>query len=223
MPRYDVLREEKEVILEPKGVKCESAIFWLHGRGGSGEASFPLFKQREVFPAHTRIILPTAPEIPITIKDGAPAAAWFDMKSADPNNKLYGYDDAIRSTESLKQRILKEIERHNGDSRRVCVGGFSQGATMGFHLGLGWKDVRLGGVIGVSGFMFKETVVENPDIDILAIHGEEDDVTSLQVVESNFAPFIQRKTFEFVKIPQMKHQMNPLVFNFIKKFAAKIL
>ena len=223
MPEYELLRDGKEVTLEPKGIKCESSIFWLHGRGGSGESSFPLFKQRDVFPAHARVILPTAPEIPITIKDGAPAAAWFDMKSADPNNKLYGFDDALRSTESLKERILREIERQNGDSRRVCVGGFSQGATMAFHLGFGWKGVRLGGVVGVSGFMFKETQVENPDIDVLAIHGEEDEITSLRVVEGNFAPFLATKSFEFVKIPGMKHQMAPMVFSFIKKFAARVL
>jgi phospholipase/carboxylesterase len=71
-------------------------------------------------------------------------------------------------------KIIEEEIALIGDSRKVYVGGFSQGCCMALHaLKL---PKRLGGIIACSGFLFPITEIshENAETPIFISHGKLD-------------------------------------------------
>ena len=51
-----------------------------------------------------------------------------------------------------KQHVKEEIDFHKGESRRVFLGGYSQGCAVTLATALTNPDLKLGGIIGLGGF-----------------------------------------------------------------------
>ncbi len=68
---------------------------------------------------------------------------WYDVKMA--NEKIViNINDEEKSREKLMQLIDEITQKHNADSQKIIVAGFSQGANMAQSLGLGNPTIAAG-------------------------------------------------------------------------------
>jgi predicted esterase len=137
--------EAEALILEPE--KCHSAsLIFLHGLGDTGAG------WRDGFAgvgSELRIILPTAPCMPVTLNGGARMPSWFDIRGLTPDAPQ---DEQGIAAAASRLRLLVEQEMADGiPPSKIFVGGFSQGGAVALHLAYteGFAG-RLGGVLGLS-------------------------------------------------------------------------
>lgn len=153
-----------KIILQPKSkFEHKFSLIWLHGFEEEAKSYVKTFTDKSFvdLPDTCRIVLVTAPEREMTSHDGKKMNSWFDIKSLKdmPNEETFtqnylrdNFDQAQlrQSVKFVTQLIKKEILKLNGDSKRVFIGGFSQGASIALALYL-LKDMKLGGIVGCSG------------------------------------------------------------------------
>ena len=79
--------------------------------------------------------------------------AWFDIKQLGglDAKKSINYEQCRENAARITKVIDEEIELHKGDSKKVLLGGFSQGAAMALLCGLEYPK-PLGGLLIFSGF-----------------------------------------------------------------------
>ena len=61
-----------------------NTMIFLHGLGETSEGFYEIFKQFDI--PGWRVVLPTAPSIPMSINNNEEIPAWFDFKNWKPNN-----------------------------------------------------------------------------------------------------------------------------------------
>ena len=69
-------------VLEPQsGSKHTHTLIFMHGLGDNGENYKPLFgKGGPLNVPGLKVLLPTAPESPVTCNGGVKMTSWFDIK-----------------------------------------------------------------------------------------------------------------------------------------------
>lgn len=140
------------LIIEPEG-KADSSIIMLHGLGADG-ADFAHFREElSAFGAplaNTRMVLPHAPYIPISMNNGYEMRGWFDLFSLESTEK----EDAkgIQETFKLIRRLISEEESRGIPRSRIILGGFSQGCCMTLYSAVRLEE-PIGGFFGLSGYL----------------------------------------------------------------------
>ena len=129
----------------------QATLIFLHGLGdtGSGWASGV-----EAFaPAWMKVLLPTAPVIPVTMNLEMPMPAWFDIFSLQFGG-LEDEDGIDQACKDLAEMVADEIKAGTPPGR-ICIGGFSQGGAVALRTALceGFLDQPVGGVVVLSGYM----------------------------------------------------------------------
>lgn len=153
----------------------EHAVIWLHGLGASGHDFEPIVEQLDL-PSSLRVrfVFPHAPTRPITLNDGIPLQAWYD---------IYGLDmDSPQDEEGLQQSasdvcaLIEELVQSGIASQRIILAGFSQGGAQGLYTGLSC-DHRLAGILAISCWLplYKKFPVyalrADRSLPILLLHG----------------------------------------------------
>ncbi|KAH7887514.1 Phospholipase/carboxylesterase/thioesterase [Phlebopus sp. FC_14] len=113
-----------------------ATVIIVHGLGGDGQNWKPVVDMFRGNLPHVKWVLPNAPVRPISAARGQKMPAWYDLSTYDLENSLVE-DEAnmFESVHALDKIILEEV--HSGISEsRIVVGGFSQGASMSFLVGL---------------------------------------------------------------------------------------
>lgn len=164
------------VFVPPSGVHTSTVIL-LHGRGGSAK----LFSQRllqtsfrrnsaseaptTLFDAlpDTKFVFPCARRQRATVYKRSVVRQWFDDWHLDPELASdivdSRYDDGLQTAflgESVDylRRLIAEEAKLVGSSRKVVIGGFSQGAATSLIASLLWDGSEpLGGVVTMSGWL----------------------------------------------------------------------
>jgi len=155
-----------------------ASTLWLHGLGVNASDMDAVItsmrKSRELGLHH---VAPNAPLRPITVNNGYPTRAWFDVLG-DPAEA--GEDQEGIEASGKRIQALLDTEQERGiTSEHIILGGFSQGASMALHAGLRYPR-RLGGIVMLSGEavlmdqLIKERHPANFETPILMIHGSED-------------------------------------------------
>ena len=121
---YGVSEDDLQVEAEPTSRTADAAVIWLHGLGADGHDFVSLLPELRL-PASmaVRFVFPHAPVRPVTLNNGWPMRAWYDIKSLDAN----GRDDAegiAASAQRLATLIAAEQAR-GIPSERIAVGGGS--------------------------------------------------------------------------------------------------
>jgi phospholipase/carboxylesterase len=119
-----------------------------------------------------RVRLLNAPLRKVTINYGSTSTSWYDIFDLSPLANATNRFDLGQVRESLAiidQEVTSEIElwRQRGVtgtdqeiSKRIFIGGFSQGCAMSLCYGLTAARL-LGGVIGYSGHLFEGLEFKN--------------------------------------------------------------
>ncbi len=167
------------VILPPKG-RHTATVVWLHGLGADGNDFAPIVPELGLLADHgIKFIFPHAAVRPVTINNGYPMRAWYDITGISRS----GPQDTPGIRESAKHiGALLDAEIAAGiASTRLVLAGFSQGCAMALHTGLRFH-APLAGIIGLSGYLPVESTLateahaENRKTPILLAHGTLDPV-----------------------------------------------
>lgn len=146
----------------------DGALVLLHGRGADENDLYPLLDYLDP----ERRFLGVTPRGPLALPPGG--AHWYAAREIgfpDPQTFLASYEAAGRFLDGL-------------GCERVVLGGFSQGATMSYALGLGKGRPRPAAMLCFSGFVPAVEGLEfdlSPPLPPIAIgHGTFDDVIGVE-------------------------------------------
>ena len=187
------------------------AVIWLHGLGADGNDFAPIVPELvdRAWPA-LRFVFPHAPVRPITINNGMPMRAWYDISGLEIAQRQD--ETGIRaSINQLDELILRENTR-GIVSENIFVAGFSQGGAIALAGGVRHTQ-RLGGIVALSTYlpMAEKTDAEastaNRDVPIFMAHGMLDPTVSHALGEMSRDYLKQRNyTVDWHAYP-MAHQV----------------
>jgi phospholipase/carboxylesterase len=176
-----------ETVEQQTGASPEWSVIWLHGLGADGHDFAPIVPElvRPHWPA-IRFVFPHAPKRPVSINNGLPMRAWYDITSMDFRNRAdaAGVAESVAQVEEL---IAREQER-GIPLERILLAGFSQGGAITLSAGLQRRQ-PLAGLVALSTYL--------PEVDAAAAqlaagattqpvfmaHGNGDPVIPVQVAE----------------------------------------
>lgn len=176
------------VTLNPSSA-ATATVIWLHGLGADGHDFVPIVSELNLPANHgIRFIFPHAPVRPVTINNGMPMRAWYDIFSLGRMDKQ---DEAgIRASESLVHGLIRQELSLGIPVNRIVIAGFSQGGAIALHTALRYPQ-RLAGLLPLSTYLplsdklAGEVSAANRDLPILMCHGEYDQVLPLALGESS--------------------------------------
>src|SRR5262245_51558266 len=130
------------------GTHPTASVLWLHGLGADGNDFVPIVEQMRLpSTLRVRFVFPHAPVRPVTINNGFPMRAWYDLYAADLANRA-DVLGAMQSQAAVEALIAREEERGFA-ANRIVVAGFSQGGAIALFAGLRHKE-RLAGIVALS-------------------------------------------------------------------------
>lgn len=182
----------KQIIIDTTEAPIGVVIF-LHGLGADG------FNLKNIFvrPQFNKIrfILPHAPYQPVTINQGFEMRAWYDLY--DLSLKKDEDELGMEKTSLIILELIEEQISLGMPSEKIIIGGFSQGATMSFYLGLKYQK-KLGGIAALSGYLpLKEKLTgyikeEFMNMPIFMAHGLYDNVIDLQIADNSYKKLLKK-------------------------------
>ena len=144
------MKDLESVIVET-GPKPSFTIIWMHGLGADGHDFEPLVP--ELVNGETpalRFVFPHAPVRPVTINNGYPMRAWYDIIGID-RRSTEDFKGMGESADAIGGLIHREHAR-GITSDHILLAGFSQGGAMALHLATRHPD-KFAGVIALSCYL----------------------------------------------------------------------
>jgi phospholipase/carboxylesterase len=163
----------------------EFAVIWMHGLGADGFDFVPLVKELQSFGLPPiRFIFPHAPHRAVTINQGHPMPAWYDITESLLEGRQED-ETGLRESEVQIRALIKAQRLAGIDSRRIALAGFSQGGAMTYQVGLRHTETLAGLIVlsaylPLSGSIETERHAANQTTPIFAAHGTQDPVVPLQ-------------------------------------------
>jgi len=169
------------------GADPQWSVLWLHGLGADGHDFAPIVPElvRPHWPA-IRFVFPHAPVQPITINNGVPMRAWYDIVSMDFRSRAdsAGVDASIVELELL---IEREVAR-GIPAERILLAGFSQGGAV-ILSALLRRTRPLAGLIALSTYLpdpakaAAARVADAISVPVFMAHGTQDPVIPVAIAE----------------------------------------
>ncbi|MFT3907005.1 MAG: dienelactone hydrolase family protein [Steroidobacteraceae bacterium] len=169
-----------ECVERVTGPAPRAAVIWMHGLGADAHDFEPIVPEL-VRPGERalRFVFPNAPVRPVTLNNGYPMRAWYDIIGLDRQSRQ---DEAgIRaSAAQIGELIQREVDR-GIPAERIVLAGFSQGGAMAVYAGTRHAQ-QLGGIIALSCYLLgdqsfdAERSAANQATPIFAAHGTQDPV-----------------------------------------------
>src|ERR1700754_3230865 len=161
------------------------SVIWLHGLGADGNDFAPIVPELvdRAWPA-LRFVFPHAPVRPVTVNNGMPMRAWYDIAGASIAQKqdVPGIRASIAEVDAL---IARENARGVA-TKNILLAGFSQGGAIALAAGVRHAD-RLRGIVAPSTDLppdpltAAERTDANRDVPIFMAHGRFDPVVPEQL------------------------------------------
>ena len=165
------------------GAAPRATVIILHGLGADGTDFLPMadeLKLDAVGPV--RYVFPRAPVRPVSINNGYPMRAWYDILAADLVRRE---DEAgLRESMAAVHRLIAAEVARGVPARRIVLAGFSQGCAITLGAGVRCSE-RLAGLAGLSGYvpLADTTAAErhsaNRDTPVFLAHGRNDGVVAM--------------------------------------------
>jgi phospholipase/carboxylesterase len=160
------------------GAAPRFAVIWLHGLGADGHDFEPIVPELDL-PVTVRFVFPHAPVRRVTINQGMPMRAWYDIVSLDRSS--VEDENGIRDSQQAVHALIDAEVRRGTPARRIFLAGFSQGGAVALYTALRYPE-RLCGVIALSTYLPLRAAAEsersavNADLPIFMAHGSADAV-----------------------------------------------
>ena len=179
-----------ETVVNETAANPQWSVLWLHGLGADGHDFAPIVPEllRPHWPA-IRFVFPHAPMQPITINNGVPMRAWYDIVSMDFRSRAdaSGVDASVRALDAL---IDAEVAR-GIPVERILLAGFSQGGAIILSAAL--RSTRpIAGLIALSTYLpdpeaaTKAAIADGARPPVFMAHGAQDPVIP-QVIAADTA------------------------------------
>ena len=163
-----------------------AAVIWLHGLGADGHDFEPIVPElRLPRSLSLRFVFPHAPVRPVTLNNGMPMRAWYDILQLGGGPE----DEAgVRASQTLVEGMIAEEQKRGIEARRIVLAGFSQGGAIALQTALRSRE-GLAGVLALSTYLPIASKLEaersqaNQDVPIFMAHGLHDDIIPLRKAE----------------------------------------
>ena len=209
------------------GASPKASVIWLHGLGADGHDFEPVVPELRL-PAslQVRFVFPHAPLRPVTLNNGYPMRAWFDIVKIGLNQPR---DKAgmLASRAALEALIARENTR-GIPTARIVLAGFSQGGAVTLYTGLQYKE-KLAGIMALStylplaeGFEF-EINSANARTSIFYAHGTQDPVVPLALAEHTRKALTARGCSILWHTYPMPHAVHPQEIQHLRTWLLSIL
>ncbi|AEG93863.1 alpha/beta hydrolase [Ramlibacter tataouinensis] len=216
-----------ETIEIETGPQPSAAIVVLHGLGADGNDFVPIAQELRLDAVGpVRFVFPHAPVMPVTINNGYPMRAWYDIVGAD----LVRREDEAGLRRSLAAvDALLAAQRERGIApQRTVLAGFSQGCAMALLTGLRHAH-RLAGIVGLSGYLplaaatAAERAHANALTPVFMGHGQYDNIVPIaRGAASRDALAALGYSVEWHEYP-MAHSVSPQEIQDINRWLLKVL
>ena len=209
------------------GPHPDAAVIWLHGLGDDGQG------WSEVIPAlalpatlSVRFLFPHAPVMPVTINNGYPMRAWYDIRENDFNERadLAG----VKRSQAQVETLVAREKARGVIAQQIVLAGFSQGGAIALYAGLRHAE-RLAGIVALSTYVIApaalaaEASAANRDVPIFMAHGTQDPVVQFRWAEASRRALVAAGyTVEWHTYP-MPHSAVPEEIDAISRFLMRIL
>jgi len=168
------------------GEEPTASLIVLHGLGADGTDFVPVVQMLDLAAVGAvRFVLPHAPVRAVTINDGFPMRAWYDILADGLGRRSAREDeDGLRASQALVQAMIEREVARGVDPRRIVLMGFSQGCAMTLLTGLR-SPLPLAGLAGLAGYLplaaatAAERHTANAAVPVFLAHGSDDDVVPL--------------------------------------------
>src|SRR5688572_25904577 len=164
-----------ETVEVETGPQPRASVIWLHGLGADGHDFEPIVPELIGRGERAlRFVFPHAPVRPVTINNGYPMRAWYDIAGID-RRSAEDFDGIKASAAAIGALIRHENDR-GIPTARIALAGFSQGGAMALHVGTRHPDA-LAGIVALSCYLpaarelEKERSAANQGTRIYMAHG----------------------------------------------------
>ncbi|WP_251358472.1 alpha/beta hydrolase [Kangiella sp. TOML190] len=162
----------------------QASVIWLHGLGADGNDFKPIVPELKL-PTELGIkfIFPHAPVMPVTINNGYPMRAWYDIRNADLSQREDG--DGVQKSAGQVMALLQAELDAGIAPEKIILAGFSQGGAVALHLATR-LTFKIGGIIALSTYLTQadklaqEMTSANLETAIFMAHGSQDPVVPIQ-------------------------------------------
>ena len=166
-----------------------ASVIWLHGLGADGNDFVPIVPELHLpeTPA-VRFVFPHAPVRRVTINNGYPMRAWYDIAAADLASRADL--DGVRQSQSQLEALIAREQQRGIAAARIVVAGFSQGGAIALYTGLRHSE-KLAGILALSTYLvdasalLREAAPANHDVPIFMAHGTADPVVRFEWGEAS--------------------------------------
>ncbi|XP_044598025.1 acyl-protein thioesterase 2 isoform X2 [Cotesia glomerata] len=201
-----------------------SVLIFFHGLGDTGHGWAT--SMGAIKAPHMKVICPTAPTMPVTLNAGFKMPSWFDLRSLDATGPED--EEGIRKAAEMVHGMIAEEVAAGIPSKRIVLGGFSQGGALALYSALTFPE-PLAGVIALSAWLplhqkFPANAVGNKNIPVLQCHGDCDPIVPYkwgQMTASLLKQFMSK--VEFKTYSGMMHSSCDQEMQDMKSFIEKLV
>lgn len=171
-----------DVVEVETGRNPAASVIWLHGLGADGHDFEPIVPEL-VSPGMRalRFVFPHAPVRPVTLNNGYPMRAWYDITAL---NRGAAQDEAgIRASQNRIGDLIRRENERGVATADIVLAGFSQGGAMALFAGTRYPE-KLAGIMGLSCYLLlaerlaAERSAANEATPIFLAHGSQDPVVA---------------------------------------------
>ncbi|GAP36410.1 dienelactone hydrolase family protein [Piscinibacter sakaiensis] len=175
-----------ECLEHATGDAPRASLIVLHGLGADGHDFVPVVQQLELGAVGpVRYVFPHAPIRPVTINQGLPMRAWYDIVELAASGRPRREDaEGLEASRHAVEALLAREAARGVPPERTVLMGFSQGCAMTLLTGLRHGH-RLAGLVGLSGYLPLADAVAaarspaNAATPVFLAHGRHDPVIPL--------------------------------------------
>ncbi len=208
------------------GAQPTASIIWLHGLGADGhdfEPIVPELKLPSTLPV--RFVFPHAPVRPVTLNNGMPMRAWFDIVKIGVHQPR---DQAgMRASSRMLQALIARENARGIPATRIVLAGFSQGGAVALYTGLQYRE-NLAGIMALSTYLPQDSFevqanATNSRTSIFYAHGTQDPVVPLLLAEQTRDALMARGYTVLWHTYPMPHVVHPDEIIDIRAWLVRVL
>ena len=177
------------------GAAPTASIIWLHGLGADGHDFEPIIPELRVPQSlPIRFVFPHAPVRPVTLNNGMPMRAWFDIVKIGLKQPR---DSAgVQASRAEVDALIAREKARGVPAARIVLAGFSQGGSVALYTGLQHAE-KLAGVMALSTYLpIAEDIgfeldPANAHTSIFYGHGTQDPIVPIQLGEDTRNRLVQ--------------------------------